>query len=177
MPRLHVFSIPNASPFFIFHPYYLTLSVLSNCIALKYFGKIKPSSVILSNTPCTSTPLSIVQITTIPSKLSHRTEKMARTSRSNPDDGSRSVTSRSERYQQIEKKRSIAATPPRIVAKVVRDKKLATTTNDDVTSPLTTGTLATCPALPRMEWAQSKELLEPTIENNNEDDGHLRNDY
>ncbi len=28
-----------------------------------------------------------------------------------------------------------------------------------------------------MEWAQSKELLEPSIENNNEDDGHLRNDY
>jgi len=49
---------------------------------------------------------------------------------------------------------------------------LATTTNDDVTSPLsTTASLATCPALPRMEeWAQSKELLERTIENNDEDD-------
>ena len=70
----------------------------------------------------------------------------------------------------MEKKRSIAATPPHIVAKVVRDKKLATTTNDDVTSPLSTASLATCPALPRMEWAQSKELLEPTIENNDEDD-------
>jgi len=48
---------------------------------------------------------------------------------------------------------------------------LATTTNVDVTSPLSTASLATCPALPRMEeWAQSNELLEPTIENNDEDD-------
>ncbi len=156
----------------IFHPYYLTLSVLSYCISLKYFGEIKISSVILSTSPCASTSLSIVRITTIPSKLSHRTEKMARTSRSHPGDGSRSVISRSERYLQLEKKRSIATTHPRIVTKVVRDKKLATTTNDDVTSPLsTTASLATCPALPRMEeWAQSKELLERTIENNDEDD-------
>jgi len=70
----------------------------------------------------------------------------------------------------MKKKRSIATTPRRIVAKVFRDKKLATTTNDDVTSLLSTASLATCPALPRMEWAQSKELLEPTIENNDEDD-------
>jgi len=68
------------------------------------------------------------------------------------------------------KKRSIAATPPRIVTEVVRDKKLATTTNDDVTSPLITASLATCPAIPQMEWAQMKELLEPTIENNDKDD-------
>jgi len=48
---------------------------------------------------------------------------------------------------------------------------LATTTNDDITSPLSTASLAKCPALPRMEeWAQSKELFEPTIENNDEDD-------
>jgi hypothetical protein len=47
---------------------------------------------------------------------------------------------------------------------------LATTTNDDVTSLLITASLATCPAIPRMEWAQMKELLEPTIENNDEDD-------
>jgi len=40
--------------FRIFHPYYLTLSVLSYCIALKYFGKIQPSSVILSTSPCAS---------------------------------------------------------------------------------------------------------------------------
>ena len=47
-----------------------------------------------------------------------------------------------------------------------------TTTNVDVTSPLSTASVArTCPALPRMEeWAQSNELLEPTIENNDEDD-------
>ena len=101
---------------------------------------------------------------------------MARTSRSHPEeDGSRSVISRSERYLQLEKKRSaIDATPPRIVTKVVRgDKKFATTTtNVDVTSPLSTASVArTCPALPRMEeWAQSNELLEPTIENNDEDD-------
>ena len=110
-----------------------------------------------------------VPITTIPSNLFHLTEKMARTSRSSPDDGSRSVISRSERYQILEKKRSIAATPPHIVTKVVRDKKLATTTNDDVTSLLSTASLTTSPAIPRMEWAQMKELLEPTLENNNED--------
>jgi len=95
---------------------------------------------------------------------------MARTSRSNPNDGSRSVISRSEQYQILEKKRLIAATPPRIVTKVVRDKKWATTTNDDVTSPLSTASLATSPAIPQIEWAQMKELLEPTLENNNEDD-------
>ena len=89
------------------------------------------------------------------------------TSRSNPDDGSRSVISRSERYQVLEKKRSIAATPPHIVTKVVRDKKLATTTNDDVTSPLSTASLATSPAIPWMECAQMKELLEPTLEKKN----------
>jgi len=64
----------------IFHPYYLTLSVLSYFICLKYFSEIKPSSVILSTSPCASTSLSIIRITTIPSKLAHRTEKMARTS-------------------------------------------------------------------------------------------------
>ena len=100
-----------------------------------------------------------IQIPTIPSKLSHLTEKMARTSRSNPDDGSRSVISRSERYQLLEKKRSIDATPPHIVTKVVKDKKLATTTNDDVTSPLSTASLATSPAIPWMEWAQMKGLF------------------
>jgi len=103
-----------------------------------------------------------VRITTIPSKLSHFTEKMARTSQSNPDNGSRSVISRSEWYKILEKKRSIAATPPHIVTKVVGDKKLATTTNDDVTSPLSTASLATSPAIPWMECAQMKELLEPT---------------
>ncbi len=54
MPCLLVFTILNASLFRIFHPYYLTLSVLSYCIALKYFGKIQPSSVILSTSPCAS---------------------------------------------------------------------------------------------------------------------------
>ena len=53
-----------------------------------------------------------VRITSIPSKLSHLTKKMARTSQSNPINGSRSVISRLQRYQILEKKRSIAATPP-----------------------------------------------------------------
>ena len=100
---------------------------------------------------------------------------MARTSRSNPDDGSRSVISRSERYQLLEKKRSIDATPPRIVTKVVEHKKLDTTINDDVTSPLSTASLATSSsrAIPRMlEWARMKELLEPTIEHDDEDDNY-----
>jgi len=48
---------------------------------------------------------------------------------------------------------------------------LATTTNDDATSPLSTASLvATSPDIPRMECAQTKELLEPTLENNDEDD-------
>ncbi len=95
---------------------------------------------------------------------------MAKTSHCNPDNGSRSVVSRSERYHILEKKRLIAATPPHFITKVVRDKKSATITNDDVTSPLSTASLATSPAIPRMEWAQMKELLEPTLENNDEDD-------
>ncbi len=94
---------------------------------------------------------------------------MAKTSRSNPGDGSRSVVSWSERYQLLEKKRSIAATPPQIVTNVVRDKKSATTTNDDVFSPLSTATLATSPAIPWMEWAQIKEQLSPTIEEKDEE--------
>ncbi len=95
---------------------------------------------------------------------------MAKTTRSNPDDCSRSVISRSERYQLLEKKRLIAATPPQIVTKVVRDKKLATTINDDVFSPLSTATQTTSPAIPWMEWAQIKEQLEPTLEDNDEED-------
>ena len=47
---------------------------------------------------------------------------------------------------------------------------MAATTNDEVTSPLITASLATCPAIPWMEWAQTKELLKPTIENNDKDD-------
>ena len=133
---------------FIFHPYYLTLPVLSYCFAPKYFGKIQPPSVILSTSPCASSLITNIPITTIPSKLSHLAEKMARTSQSNPDDGSRNVISRSEGYQILVNKRSIAATPPRIVTKVVRNKKLATTSNDDVFSPLSTATLATFPAIP-----------------------------
>ena len=65
-----------------------------------------------------------------------------------------------------EKKRSIATTPPRVVTKLVRVKKSATTTNDDVTSPLSTASVATSPALPPMEYARMKELLEPPLENN-----------
>ncbi len=97
---------------------------------------------------------------------------MAKTSRSNPDDGSRSVVSRSERYQLLEKKRLIAATPPWIVTKVVRDKKSATSTqNDDVFSPLSTATLATSPEPhPWIEWAQIEEQLSPTIEEKDDDD-------
>ena len=95
---------------------------------------------------------------------------MAKTSQSNPDDGSRSVINRSARYEILEKKRSIAATPPRIVTKVVRDKKSATTNIDDVFSLLSTATLTTSPAIPWMEWAQIKEQLEPTLEDNDEED-------
>ena len=95
---------------------------------------------------------------------------MARTSQSNPDYVSRSAISRSQRYQILEKKRSIAATPPCIVTKLVRDKKLATSTNNDVISPLSTASLAISPALLWMEWAQMKELLELTLENNKQDD-------
>ncbi len=68
----------------------------------------------------------------------------------------------------------IATTPSRIVTKVVRDKKSATTTSDDVFSPLSTATLATSPAIPWMEWAQIKEQLEPTLEDN--DDEYNSND-
>jgi hypothetical protein len=105
-------------------------------------------------------------------------EKMAKTSRSNPDDGSRSVVSRSERYQLLEKKRLIAATPPQIVAKVVRDKKSGT---DDVFSPLSTATLATSPEPPPgIEWAQIEKQLSPTVEekedeDNSNDDGDGNN--
>jgi len=47
--------LPSLMPhlFRIFHPYYLTLSVLSYCIALKYIAKIQPTSVI-STSPCAS---------------------------------------------------------------------------------------------------------------------------
>jgi hypothetical protein len=106
---------------------------------------------------------------------------MAKTSRSNPDDGSRSVVSRSERYQLLEKKRLIAATPPRIVTKVVRDKKSATAINDDVFSPLSTATPATSPEPPPgIEWAQIEEQLSPTVEekddeDNSNDDGDSNN--
>jgi hypothetical protein len=48
--------------------------------------------------------------------------------------------------------------------------KSATTTNDDVFSPLSTATPATSPAIPWMEWAQMKELLEPTLEGNDEEE-------
>jgi len=51
--------LPSLMPhlFCIFHPQYLTLSVLSYCIDLKYFGKVQPSSVILSTSPCASSLL------------------------------------------------------------------------------------------------------------------------
>jgi hypothetical protein len=77
-----------------------------------------------------------------------------------------------ERYQLLEKKRS---TPPRIVTKVVEEhKNLDTTISDDVTSPLSTASLATSSrAIPRMlEWARMRELLEPTTEHDDEDDNY-----
>ena len=95
---------------------------------------------------------------------------MVRTSQSNLDDGSRSVISWLEQYQRLEKKRSFTPTPPCVVTKLVRVKKSAITTNDDVASPLSTASVATSPALPLMEHAWMKELLEPTLENNDEDD-------
>jgi hypothetical protein len=111
----------------IFHLYFLTVPILSYCFATKYFGEITTSSVILSTSPHSYSVYIICSETITPSKLSHLAEKMAKISRSNRDDGSRSVVSRSERYQLLEKKRSIATAPPRIVTKVVRDKKSATT--------------------------------------------------
>jgi hypothetical protein len=160
MPRLYC----------IFHLYYPTVPILSYCFAPKYVGEIKTSSVILSTSPHSSSVYIIRSEIITPSKLSHLAEKMAKTSRSNPDNGSRSVVSWSERYQLLEKKRSIAATAPRIVTKVVRDKKSATTINDDVFSPLSTATLATSPAIPWMEWAQIEEQLSPTIAEKDEED-------
>jgi hypothetical protein len=47
---------------------------------------------------------------------------------------------------------------------------LATTINDDVFSLLSTATQATSPAIPWMEWAQIKEQLAPTLEDNYEED-------
>ncbi len=150
MPRLYC----------IFHLYYPTIRIRSYCFAPKYFGEIKTSSVILSTSPRSSSVYIIRSETITPSKLSHLAEKMAKISCSNPGDGSRSVVSRSEWYYQLlEKKRSIAATPPWIVTKVGQDKKLATTINDDVFSPLSTATQATSPAIPWMEWAHIKERL------------------
>ena len=68
----------------------------------------------------------------------------------------------------LEKKRSIAATPPRNVSKLVRDKKSGT---DDVFSPLSTGTLATSPEPPPgIEWAQIKKQLSPAVEGKEDDD-------
>jgi len=140
--------------FRVFHPYYLTLSVLSYCIALKFFGAIQPCSVILSTSPCASSLFN---------KRSNNNNTIESISPHGKD--GKDLPIQSQRWEQecnipvrgvpdiLENKRSIAATPPRIVTKVVRDKKLATTTNDDVTSPLSTASLATSPAIPRMEWA------------------------
>ena len=119
------------------------------------------SSVILSTSPPSSSVYIILSEAITPSKLSHLVEKMAKTSRSHPDDGSRSVVSRSERYQILEKKRLIAATPPQIVAKV-REKK---STTDDVFSPLSTGTLANSPKPPPgIDWSQIEKVLSPAAE-------------
>jgi len=94
-------------------------------------------------------------------------EKMAKTSGSNPDDGSRSVVSRSQRYLMLEKKRLIAATPPRIVSKVRQNKS----STDDVFSPLSTGTLATSPEPPPgIKWAQIEKQLSPTVEEKDDED-------
>jgi hypothetical protein len=173
MPRLLVFIILNASPILYFSSILPHHTNFSYCFAPKYSGKIQTSSVILSTSPHASSLYIKRSKTITPSKLSHLAEKMAKTSQSNPDDGSRSVIPRSDQYQLLEKKRSIFATLPRVVTKEVRDKKSATTINDDVYSPLSTATLATTPAIPWMEWAQIKEELEPTLEDNEEEDNSI----
>ena len=119
MPRRLVFIILNASPVLYFTS--ILPHRINSFLALspEYFGEITLSSVILSTSPPSSSVYIILSETLTPSKLSHLMEKMAKTSRSNPDDGSRSVVSRSERYQLLEKKRLIAATPPRNVAQEV----------------------------------------------------------
>ncbi len=75
----------------------------------------------------------------------------------------------------------IAATPPRIVTKVVRDKKSATAINNDFFLPLSTATLATSPEPPPgIEWAHIEKQLSPTVEekedeDNSNDDGECNN--
>jgi hypothetical protein len=56
---------------------------------------------------------------------------------------------------------------------------LDTTINDDVSSPLSTASLATSSrAIPRMlEWARMKELLELTIEHDDEDDNYCGGEF
>ena len=54
MPCLLVYTILNASPFSYLPSILPHLILLTYCIALKYFGEIQPSSVILSTSPCAS---------------------------------------------------------------------------------------------------------------------------
>ena len=68
-----------------------------------------------------------------------------------------------------EKKRSITPTPPCVVTKLVCVKKSVTITNNGITAPISTASMATTPALPPMEYALMKELLEPPLENNDKD--------
>ena len=84
MPCLLVFTIPNASPFLYLPSIlpHLISSFLLYCSDMFWWDlTFLCHSEYL--TLCIFTPLSNVRITTIPSKLSHLTEKMARTSRSN----------------------------------------------------------------------------------------------
>ena len=168
MPRRLVFIILNASPVLYFTS--ILPHRINSFLALspEYFGEITLSSVILSTSPPSSSVYIILSEAITPSKLSHLVEKMAKTSRSNPDDGSRSVVSRSERYQILEKKRSITATPPRNVSKHVRDKKSST---DDGLSPFSTGTLANSPEPPPgIDWSQIEKVLSPAAEGKEDDD-------
>ena len=105
MSPLLVFTILNASPLLYFPSIlpHRTSSFLLFCSEIFWQD---PTALCYSEylTLCIFT-LSNIPITTIPSKLSHLVEKMARTSQCNPDNGSRSVISRSVRYQILEKKR------------------------------------------------------------------------
>ena len=94
MPCLLVFSIHGASPYWFF----LTLLLWYILVRLN-----RPLSLWVPHSVHLHSILN-VRITTMPSKLSHLTEKMANTSWSNPNDASMSVISRSKQYQILKKR-------------------------------------------------------------------------
>ncbi len=61
---------------------------------------------------------------------------MAKTSRGHPDDNRSIVLSRTERYKQWESKKSAPSPPPLTRTRRAKVKKIALTTINDVTSPL-----------------------------------------